>query len=396
MAQIGVAGGKKFFDIKTGKEFTASPTQDIGGGTKGVFINPASFSLSKPSFTAQKPAAQKSAFSTLDLQKGFGSSGFKGFSGRKTQEAPVDTGPIITKAPTAPKAQAATAAITPTPQAPAQAATGPTKGAEAEITTTGIPFSAGISPEQKEGITNLVGSGRKFNQIDARNFAFATGQENFQQFIGKTGEEAVAGGVDITPTEKAPKDGEAPEKTPIQEQAEANQIELNETEKQIRALEDLLIQLTGKSAEELEQQQKQDQLAESTEAGLAKIEEQQIPLEFIRGQSAALERRALAKEANITRELSRLQEKRQAGIDTAVTTLNITERRAAREAPAEAKTTTNITEFNLAQDQGFKGSFLDFLSTKAAAGRAPKTGGTGKTQAEKDAEKAAETAEDTG
>ena len=54
-----------------------------------------------------------------------------------------------------------------------------------------IPFKEGLTPQQQIGIDALVGSGRAFNQADAENFAFATGQSDASIFIGKTGQEAL-------------------------------------------------------------------------------------------------------------------------------------------------------------------------------------------------------------
>jgi len=47
-----------------------------------------------------------------------------------------------------------------------------------------IPFAEGKSTT---GIQQLVDSGRQFNRTDAQNYAFATGQQDFEQYIDKTG-----------------------------------------------------------------------------------------------------------------------------------------------------------------------------------------------------------------
>lgn len=46
-----------------------------------------------------------------------------------------------------------------------------------------------LNTQQQQSITNLVNSGRAFNETDARNYAYATtgSAENFKQFLGKTG-----------------------------------------------------------------------------------------------------------------------------------------------------------------------------------------------------------------
>src|SRR3990167_1624678 len=53
-------------------------------------------------------------------------------------------------------------------------------------TTPSIPFKEGLTDAQKKNITNLISSGRTFNETDAKNYAFATGQTDYQQFINKS------------------------------------------------------------------------------------------------------------------------------------------------------------------------------------------------------------------
>jgi len=48
-----------------------------------------------------------------------------------------------------------------------------------------IKFRAGLTPAQRQSVTNLVNSGRMFNEIDAKNYAYAIGVSNWQQFVGK-------------------------------------------------------------------------------------------------------------------------------------------------------------------------------------------------------------------
>ena len=62
-----------------------------------------------------------------------------------------------------------------------------TAGGQTQITP--VPFKAGLDNTQKLGIQNLVLSGRVFNETDAKNYAYATGQTNWQQFVGKSGEQ---------------------------------------------------------------------------------------------------------------------------------------------------------------------------------------------------------------
>lgn len=49
-----------------------------------------------------------------------------------------------------------------------------------------IPFKDGLSETQKQSIINLVKSGRTFNEIDAKNYAYAIGDSNWQQYVGTT------------------------------------------------------------------------------------------------------------------------------------------------------------------------------------------------------------------
>uniref|UniRef100_A0A6H1ZSZ1 Putative peptidase n=1 Tax=viral metagenome TaxID=1070528 RepID=A0A6H1ZSZ1_9ZZZZ len=56
-----------------------------------------------------------------------------------------------------------------------------------------VPFISGLSGQQQDSINTLIGTGRAFNETDAKNFAYATGQADHKQFIGKTGQQAMGG-----------------------------------------------------------------------------------------------------------------------------------------------------------------------------------------------------------
>lgn len=71
-------------------------------------------------------------------------------------------------------------------------------GAKTE-TLGAVPFISSMTEKQKSGVTNLVNSGRAFSETDAKNYAFATGQADWSQFVGKTGAQILA-----TPAVKAP------------------------------------------------------------------------------------------------------------------------------------------------------------------------------------------------
>lgn len=83
------------------------------------------------------------------------------------------------------------------PSDPAHDPTYEQDGTDTDDTTTrdeqdfDIPFTQNLDEDQKESIRNLVSSERKFSQADAQNFAFATGQSNFDKFTGMTGNEAL-------------------------------------------------------------------------------------------------------------------------------------------------------------------------------------------------------------
>lgn len=64
--------------------------------------------------------------------------------------------------------------------------------ASANVVATDIPFTKAMTEKQKSGVVNLVNSGRAFSETDAKNFAFATGQANWSQLVGKTGAQILA------------------------------------------------------------------------------------------------------------------------------------------------------------------------------------------------------------
>jgi len=54
-----------------------------------------------------------------------------------------------------------------------------------------ISFKKGLTDMQKESITMLVDSGKPFSPTDAKNYAYATGQSDWLQFVGKKGSEII-------------------------------------------------------------------------------------------------------------------------------------------------------------------------------------------------------------
>lgn len=60
----------------------------------------------------------------------------------------------------------------------------PTPGAPATVGGFVIPFRSGLTSAQRQSIINLVDSGRMFSQTDAKNYAYAIGEANWQQFVG--------------------------------------------------------------------------------------------------------------------------------------------------------------------------------------------------------------------
>ncbi len=67
--------------------------------------------------------------------------------------------------------------------------------------TSQIPFRADLNDTQKAGITNLVNSGRAFNETDAKNYAYAIGDPDYTKYVGKTAGQT-QGVLASKPTEK--------------------------------------------------------------------------------------------------------------------------------------------------------------------------------------------------
>jgi spore coat assembly protein SafA len=55
-------------------------------------------------------------------------------------------------------------------------------------------YRPGLTPEQITGIEKLLQSERPFSATDAKNYAYATGKSNWQEFVGKTGSQLTAQG----------------------------------------------------------------------------------------------------------------------------------------------------------------------------------------------------------
>jgi hypothetical protein len=66
-------------------------------------------------------------------------------------------------------------------------ATGQPSGLVSNMPVMDIPFKSGLSTEQKTSIYALADSGRALNETDAKNYAFAIGNSNWQQYVGKGG-----------------------------------------------------------------------------------------------------------------------------------------------------------------------------------------------------------------
>jgi len=62
------------------------------------------------------------------------------------------------------------------------------------VSTFTIKFRSNLTPNQRQGITNLVNSGRLFSKADARNYAYAIGEKNWQQFVGTNPKTMTAAG----------------------------------------------------------------------------------------------------------------------------------------------------------------------------------------------------------
>lgn len=89
------------------------------------------------------------------------------------------------------------------------------------------------------------------------------------------------------------------------------------------------------SPEEDAAQAELDRLQEGTILGLNKIRDQAIPMDFITGQSASLERRGLALQVPLEQKLARMQAKRQAAIEGSKFALERADKAATEEKPIE-------------------------------------------------------------
>lgn len=96
----------------------------------------------------------------------------------------------------------------------------PIQGASITPVTSPIAFKQGLKEDQKQSITALVTSGRTFNDTDARNYAFAIGEPNWQQFVGKTGTQLTS----------------APQPQSLQQQVEATNPALTANKEYVNAL----------------------------------------------------------------------------------------------------------------------------------------------------------------
>ena len=85
----------------------------------------------------------------------------------------------------------------PTPAEMEAAGQGTTQYPKEQITPTPTDFSKfykpGLSEPQKQSIENLIKTGRVFNETDAKNYAYATGDSDYKKYIGKTGSQ-ISGG----------------------------------------------------------------------------------------------------------------------------------------------------------------------------------------------------------
>lgn len=105
----------------------------------------------------------------------------------------------------------------------------------------------------------------------------------------------------------------------------------DELKNAISAAEKAYIQSLQISPEELSTQEELDRLAESTRAGYEQARNQTIPLGFITGQLAAIERRALALQEPLEKKMARLQAARLASSEASKFALNRLEQKAEEE-----------------------------------------------------------------
>lgn len=105
----------------------------------------------------------------------------------------------------------------------------------------------------------------------------------------------------------------------------------------LRKAEEEVLAAQKVSPEEEETEKTLSNLLASKELGVAAVRERPIPLEFITGQQAAIERRAATQAGPLQARLSQLQSKRQAAIDIAKTRGEISKARFERTKVSEEK-----------------------------------------------------------
>lgn len=187
-----------------------------------------------------------------------------------------------------------------------------------------INFRPGLNAQQQAGIQALSRKpSNQWTDTDRANWNYATngsampGQGvvptpggSTPSPMGGTGSytESMTGG---TPTST----GEAQTGTPQ-----------SDYEKQLQALYDQIASQQAPTQEEMDAQKQIDNLMSSEAMGLNKIRDQAIPMNFLVGQSAALQRQAIAQQQPLTQRLARLQAQRAGAIDVSKTKLSAAEK----------------------------------------------------------------------
>lgn len=195
-----------------------------------------------------------------------------------------------------------------------------------------IPFIQGLSTEQQNSIQNLINSGRAFNQTDAQNFGYATGQQNYNQFIGQTGTQAL--GL-LNPQGYATSGTANNLQTPSYDQQiqdlftsfninlpdvfDTNLLsegattgDLESLLSEQRTLRDKLLQSLVPSEDERRFAEELNSLRSSFRTGVTNEKQRVIPQQFITGRLRSMQEQFTTEEANLLGSLGLAQEARQA------------------------------------------------------------------------------------
>lgn len=121
---------------------------------------------------------------------------------------------------------------------------------------------------------------------------------------------------------------------------------VNAAQNDLTKAEEDVVKVSAVTPEEQEAQTTLANLLASKELGLQAIREKAIPIQFITGQEAAVERRAAVKALPLQAQIATLQARRQSALDVAKSRLDIAKSKAERAKPNETKVDEFTNEKN--------------------------------------------------